>query len=86
MKKNLLKNLCSLLLTVLLFSGCRKTTEELIPDNDLQDEALTKTNEGDNDCRLQHVNQGFGFAGPDMDFHYNQKGLADIWRLDYGGG
>lgn len=92
MKKNILKTVCSLMLSALLISGCQKVTEkELIAEdpvtgNDGQEQANNRHGDNDNGCRLSHVNQGFGFAGPDMDFHYNHKGLADIWLLDYGEG
>jgi hypothetical protein len=84
MKKNLLKILASLVLTVLLFSNCKKETEQLPVVNDVQDEQVAKhDDDGDNKCQLRRVDFG---NNQFYEFHYNHKGLADKWHIEYGGG
>jgi hypothetical protein len=85
MKKNFSITSFGVLLTILFFSGCQKNTEQLIPGNDLQDPtvAANSSKTEDNQCRLRRWEESTGLV---YDFHYNNKGLADLWRLDYGGG
>ncbi len=89
MKKNLLKTLSSFFLFVLLFSGCKKVTEqELMSDDPVSgkaalNERTANTPNGDNGCRLRawQVNNGYSET-----FSYNRKGLVDRWRFDYADG
>lgn len=86
MKKKLLKTLGSLLFAALLFTGCQKVTPEFTaPENEtnVQDEAVAKDKNNEKNCRLQSYETDWGYS---ENFSYNQKGLADIWRIDYGGG
>jgi hypothetical protein len=84
MKKNLLKILTGLVLTVLLFSNCKKETEQLPIVVDVQDEQVAKhDDDDDNKCQLRRVDFG---NNQFYEFHYNRKGLADTWHIDYGGG
>ncbi len=72
------------MLTALLFSGCQKITEELKPVEDLQDQQNAKSNDGDDSkCQLSSIQWSDGLQ---FDFSYDHKGLADMWRIDYGGG
>lgn len=82
MKKNFLKSIYSLILSALLFSGCQKVTEkELMPEDPGQ--ANSRFNSDNNNCRLESYVTDWGYS---ESFSYNQKGLADIWHIDYGGG
>ena len=87
-KNNFLKTLCSLIFTVLLFSGCQKITEaELAKENqlsekDAQNQANTSLNDN-NSCRLLSFEQSDGYS---ENFHYNDKGLADRWYNVFGDG
>jgi hypothetical protein len=83
MKKNLLKTLARVFITVLLFSGCKKETEQLPVVTDVQDEQVAKHDDDDNKCQLRRVDFG---NNQFYEFHYNRKGLADKWHIDYGGG
>jgi hypothetical protein len=90
MKKNFLKTICSIVLTVLLFSGCKKVTEEELKSEDpvtgrvAQDETIANTQNGDNNsCQLKHVDYGTGYT---LDFKYNHKGLASEVLLSYSDG
>ncbi len=87
MKKSLLKTLSSLLLFTLLFSGCKKVTEkELMSENPLtgkEEPGQANAKDGDNSCRLQSLVTGTGYQEL---ISYNNKGLANRWYIDYGGG
>ena len=82
MKKNFLKTFWTLIFSVLLFSGCQKIPqEELMSEDPAQANSLI--NDDNNNCRLQSYVTDWGYS---ENFSYNQKGLVDIWRIDYGGG
>lgn len=82
MKKNFFKGICSLILSALLFSGCQKVTqEELMTEDPAQPNH--RINNDNNNCRLQSMVTDYGLT---ESFSYNQKGLADTWLIDYGGG
>ena len=79
MKKKLFTPI-ALIFTSLLFTiGCQKSTteppEEIVSINSLNSNTT-------NQCQLTHII----IDGFDNRFHYNAKGLADEWRIDYGDG
>lgn len=87
MKKNLVKALCSLMLSALVISGCQKQIldKEETPG---ADERSFQANRGDNDednnnCRLKHLDYGTGYT---LDFKYNHKGLASEVLLSFSDG
>ena len=82
MKKNFFKGICSLILSALLFSGCQKVTQEELMTEDLG-QPNHRINNDNNNCRLQSMVTDYGLI---ESFSYNQKGLADTWLIDYGGG
>ncbi len=77
MKKNSLAPISLMLLTVLFFFGCQKEPTE----NKLS--ALTANRSNTNACRML-ANDWQTVAK--WEFHYNDKGLADQWTIDYGFG
>ncbi len=88
MKKDLLKTLCSIALSVLLLSGCKKVTEEELKLNEPiagkeglnQANTNTPTNQEGSSCRLRTWAVSNGYAET---FRYNRKGLVDEWRFNY---
>lgn len=82
MKKNLFTRTFSLILLALIFTGCQKISDqELVSGNDGKGQENFRGN--DNTCRLRSFVQSDGF---NENFHYNNKGLADRWFIDYGDG
>lgn len=73
--------MASVLLIVLLVSACQKSTTELTDVANLQSN-LTDTKK-ENKCQLTYAIDWGGY--PNW-FHYNDKGLADEWRIDFGSG
>ncbi len=71
------------MLSALFFSGCQKVTEDMMPVNDLQDQQVSKTNKNDNKCQLHSL---VWSDGSFSNFHYNQKGLADKWYIQWAPG
>ena len=78
MKKKFITPIILLIAGLYIMTGCQKSlrdsNEEMsraVPDALLE-----------NQCRLTR----FTYPGFDNTFHYNEKGLADEWRIDYGGG
>ena len=78
MKKKFITPIILLIAGLFIMTGCQKSlsdsNEEMsraVPDALLE-----------NQCRLTR----FTYPGFDNTFHYNEKGLADEWRIDYGGG
>lgn len=85
MKKNLFKTLCSLLLSVLFFSGCQKQIleKEEIPATDNSSGLQARTADNEPSCRLKHLDYG---TGSTLDFKYNHKGLASEVLLNFSDG
>jgi hypothetical protein len=68
-----------LVVSLLAISSCQKSiteTKDEVAAKSLPDEMLK------NQCKLTHM----ALEGFDFRFHYNSKGLADEWRIDYGTG
>jgi hypothetical protein len=80
MKKNYLKIISSFLLAVLFIAGCQKETKESTGSNELVNSAAKAR---ENSCRT--TVDDWPTVGR-MEFHYNDKGLADEWTIDYGFG
>jgi hypothetical protein len=82
MKQKLI-SLSTVMAFVLLFvTGCQKEIQQKeetsLAENSLQGTA----NQNNGKCQLTH----FNVEGFDNRFHYNNKGLADEWRIDFGDG
>jgi len=82
MKKNFFRGIYSLIFSALLFSGCQKIPQQELMSED-PGQANSRINNDNNNCRLQSIVTDFGYT---ESFSYNQKGLTDKWRIDYGGG
>jgi hypothetical protein len=82
MRKNLLITYCVVLFSLLQFSGCRKETKDSLVSSETATDSKLASSENNSKCRLNHIDWG-GFF---YDFHYNEKGLADEWILDFGDG
>jgi hypothetical protein len=83
MKKRNFKPLGSLLLAVVWMAGCQKDTLEkngAAESNAVENSAHSPR---ENSCRTT-VFDWQTFAK--FEFHYNEKGLADQWNVDYGPG
>lgn len=84
MKKDNIISLVIIFLGLLLFSSCRKETSETTGSS--ESTALRPSHNGDGHrkgCRLTDIVWGDGST---WHFHYNNKGLADQWLLDFGDG
>ncbi len=80
MKKNYLKLISTFLFAALFIIGCQKEAKESTGN----DAALNSANKAkENSCRLT-VNDWPTAAK--FEFHYNDRGLADEWIVDYGFG
>jgi len=82
MKKIFFRGTYSLIFSALLFSGCQKISQEELMSED-PGQANSRINIDNNNCRLQSYVTDWGYS---ESFSYNQKGLADLWLIDYGGG
>jgi hypothetical protein len=83
MKKNLITSCSILLFACALLTGCKKESTQ-ISESSEKTGGINDLQVGNNSsCKLTHNAWGYLFT---WDFHYNDKGLADEWRLDYGGG
>jgi hypothetical protein len=77
------------MLSVLLFTGCQKVTEEELmtkdntSENGTQDQVNARDKDDDHGCRLRSYETSDGYSEK---FSYNQKGLADRWYVDFGDG
>ena len=85
MKKNAFILTISLLLGVLFFTGCQKEINESLEgkSGDAAASENTSNKNQENSCRL--INLDWPTIGI-WQFHYNDKGLADQWIIDYGFG
>jgi hypothetical protein len=78
-----------ILSVLLLFSGCQKQINEPPPspqDTNLQTESQQnelQRRRGEDNCQFVHLDWGDGTF---YHYHYNNKGLADEWVIDYGDG
>ncbi|MGZ8540675.1 MAG: hypothetical protein ACXWV6_08515 [Chitinophagaceae bacterium] len=87
MKKNLFITGSILLLGLLLIPGCQKEIEEKITATSDNSEAELQSRgshdrSNNNQCQFTHlIVEGFEHV-----YHYNSKGLADEWHIDYGDG
>jgi YD repeat-containing protein len=79
MKKKYLK-LFSLLCALILLSACQKLALESNSEVAIPDNVSAKS---ENQCRLTFA---IDWGGAANWFYYNEKGLADEWRLDLGSG
>ena len=77
MKKNLSISLGRLLMVALTLSACTKT----IPDQSSLPQSVSQAAAQNHNCQLTFLDWGDGSS---FRFHYNNKGLADQWVLDYG--
>jgi len=80
MKKNLFFTLAITLCTIVLLQGCKKqmAPSSADSDSDFSSSFFHKSN-----CQLVHLEWFNAFV---WDFHYNNKGLADQWKIDIGDG
>ncbi len=73
-----------LLFSLLLFSGCRKeTTEATASEKATASNLASSDNLHFNKCRLAYLDWPNFYT---WKFHYNEKGLADDWIIDFGDG
>jgi len=78
MKKNFYISTTLFLALLFIIAGCQKSiTDQTTDASKAVPDALLE-----NQCRLTR----FSYPGFDNSFHYNDKGLADKWKIDYGGG
>lgn len=86
MKKNYLKHIGPVLLAVLLVSSCQKSTiEKPSAIKESTEEAARKSPNASQKNRCQLTYGVDANSYPNW-FHYNDKGLADEWRIDFGDG
>ena len=76
MKKNYLKLISPLLLCLLAIIGCRK--EEAYKLAYIENHPTW----GPNECRLVFGTNADPTGSADFTFHYNDKGLADVWDIE----
>ncbi|MEP6927618.1 MAG: hypothetical protein ABI834_08280, partial [Ginsengibacter sp.] len=81
MKKNYLKLMSSFMLFLFVCAGCTKELKEINVNKNIVDNAFDRLNR--DGCNLVT----FDWVGASKwTFHYNEKGLADKWVIDYGNG
>jgi hypothetical protein len=68
-----------LLLGGAIFTGCKKESAGTATSNQTSDLQVGNNSS----CKLTHLVWAYYFT---WDFHYNDKGLADEWRIDFGNG
>ncbi len=89
MKKNYLQLTGLFLFSLLFFMGCQKEVKESPVIGKSEDttpsENTANRNNKENSCRLVSLDWFAGGSGL-WQFHYNEKGLADEWKIDYGYG
>jgi hypothetical protein len=79
MKKNIIVMCCIIFSALLLLAGCKKeSTQVSIPAENTNE--MDDLQVGNNSsCKLTHNAWAYLFT---WDFHYNNKGLADEWKID----
>lgn len=89
MKKNYLQLTGLFLLSLAIGIGCQKEITKTAEKDESDDVAAAGNIESrhnkENSCRLVSLDWSAGGAGL-WQFHYNEKGLADQWSIDYGYG
>jgi len=89
MKKNYLQLTGLFLFSLAIGMGCQKEVTESTAKDESEDVAAAGNTESsynkENSCRLVSLDWSAGGAGL-WQFHYNEKGLADQWTIDYGYG
>ncbi|CAN5554866.1 hypothetical protein BH10BAC2_BH10BAC2_40880 [soil metagenome] len=71
----------TLLYLLLVLTGCKKEITES-SENSSSVNSIDANTKNECQCQFTHlIIEGF-----DHSFHYNQKGLADEWKIDYGYG
>src|ERR1041385_6920181 len=77
MKKNLITS-CIVLLACVWLTGCKKESSQSINAVETNDVQVGNNSS----CKLTYA---IVWAPAIWDFTYNDKGLADIWRINYAG-
>jgi hypothetical protein len=83
MKKNYLKLISSVLLIFLFLTGCKKEMLDYPVTSESKLLSMSAPNVHKNECQLTYAIDWN--SNPNW-FHYNDKGLADEWRIDFGSG
>lgn len=83
MKKNLIVTFSMLLSSLLIFSGCKKNATETIITNETPALSASVQIGNNSSCKLTHNAWANVFT---WDFHYNDKELADEWKIAYPNG
>jgi hypothetical protein len=82
MKKNLITTFSIILFAFASLTGCKKDFTQSTPAKNAGE--MNDLEVGNNSsCKVTQIVWDYLFT---WDFHYNDKGLADEWRIDYGGG
>src|SRR5450432_1539031 len=81
MKKNYLKLIGSFLFVFLLVTGCQKEIKNQPVSQNASGENIGLEVGNNSSCKLTHNAWDNLFT---WDFHYNGKGLADEWKIDFG--
>ncbi len=79
MKKNLIITFSIMLFACALLMGCKKESAQSSSTGETSDLQVGNNSS----CKLTHNVWGYVFT---WDFHYNDKGLADEWKIDYNNG
>jgi len=85
MRKHLIITACILSVNMFVISSCKKETTEPLSVSEQEDivSGRLANKNIENSCRLANFDwPGFGT----WRFHYNDKGLADQWTIDFGFG
>lgn len=82
MKQQLISLSTVMAFVLLFFTGCQKETQQKEESPFAENSLLGTANQNNQQCQLTH----FNVEGFDNRFHYNNKGLADEWRIDFGDG
>lgn len=81
MRKYFINAATILVLSMILFAGCKKEVTDPGTINSEEENATLENNRNEkNSCRL--INLNWHAAGV-WQFHYNDKGLADQWIIDF---
>ncbi len=79
MKKNLIITFSIMLFACAWLTGCKKESTSAKNAGEMNDLQVGNNSS----CKLTHNVWGYWYT---WDFHYNNKGLADEWKIDFGGG